>query len=212
MCEASADGWREFFAERLLSARQGRAFWSGVMKSVQALVKQKTVIEELQSILEIPREGFKNQSHQGMVKYEGRWKDAGNWYYTVLFLLMWHASSSSTDQACHQLLLALADRYSALRFDAPYTDTTISLQGDVIECILATTRSKGPSISTEDCKDRQAAHDNIKKVLEGLRKCIWFIKDGEHFSVNDLPPTRAFVDLLQTTYCSNPNNACKTPE
>ena len=77
MCEVSADGYNKF-AERLVSARNGRAFWSGIMISVQALVKQKTVIEELQRILDIFREDFKNQSNQGMVKYEGRWKDGGN--------------------------------------------------------------------------------------------------------------------------------------
>ena len=146
------------------------------MKSVQALVKQKTVIEELQTILAVSSDDFKHQSKQGMVMYEGRWQDGGNWYYTVLYLLMWQASSSHSEGAtCHRLLLALADKYSALRCDAPYSDTTICLQGDVIECLLATTRSKGSSICIEVRKDRQAVHDNISKVLEGLQRCMFFL-------------------------------------
>ena len=183
------------------------------MLRVQALVKQKTVLGELQMILDSSRADFKHQSEQGLVLLRGRWQDGGNWYYTVLYLLMWQASSSHSEGAtCHALLLALAEKYSALQFDAPYTDTTVSLQGDVIECILATTRSKGSSICIEVRKDRQAVYDNISTVLEGIQRCMYFLAYEEHLRVDDLPPTRDFVDLLQTTYCSQPNEACMIPE
>lgn len=199
--DVSADNYSKLI-ERLVGARNGKAFWSGIVIRVEALVEQKTVIEELQMILAISSDDFKHQSNQGLVKYEGRWQDGGNWYYTVLYLLMLQVSSSHSEGGtCHGLLLALADKYSALQFDAPYTDTTVSLQGDVIECILATTRSKGASISVEVRKDRQAVHDNISKVLEGLRRCMFFLAYDEHLCVDDLPPTRVFVDLFQTAYC-----------
>ena len=211
MCDYSVHAYPKLL-ERLAGAKHGKAFWSGLMIRVQELVKQKTVVEELQTILASSRTKFKHQSHQGQVKLEGRWQDGGNWYYTVLYLLMWQASSSHSEGAtCHALLLALADKYSALQFEAPYQETTVSLQGDVIECILATTRSQGDSISIEVRKDRQAVHDNISKVLEGLQRCMFFLAYEEHVSVDNLPPTRLFVDLFQTAYCSPPKEACLTP-
>ena len=211
MFDVSADNYPKL-VERLEGARNGKAFWSALMLRVQALVKQKTVLEELQMILDSSRADFKHQSEQGLVLLRGRWQDGGNWYYTVLYLLMWQASSSHSEGAtCHGLLLALADKYSALQFDAPYSDTTVSLQGDVIECLLATSRSKGSSICNEVRKDRQAVHDNISTVLEGIQRCMFFLAYEEHLRVDDLPPTRFFVDLLQTVYGSPPNRACLTP-
>ena len=98
MCDVSAENYPGMISrrtasqllERLVTAPNGKAFWNGLVKRVQELVKQKTVLVELQTILAGSRTAFKHQSHQGAVKLEGRWQDAGNWYYTVLYLSLIH--------------------------------------------------------------------------------------------------------------------------
>ena len=100
------------------------------------------------------------------------------------------------------LLVALAAKYTSLLPEAPYTLLTISMQGDVIECILASCREQGPAVEANYCADRIATNKYIKNLCEGVYVLRRIISDGEDLPLSALPPTAVFVKNIQSILCA----------
>lgn len=176
-------------------------YWSNNMQMwLQKLANSLTVIEMLHSSLHVSRKEFKSISHDGAIRHaKGRYRDPGNWTYSVVYLLLWNSVEGTS---LKPLLVALAAKYTSLLPEAPYTLLTISMQGDVIECILASCREQGPAVEANYCADRIATNKYIKNLCEGVYLLRRIISDGEDLPLSALPPTAVFVKNIQSILCA----------
>ena len=78
----------------------------------------------------------------------GRYRDAGNLTYSVVYLLL---CSCSQGTEVEPVLRELMLMYSSLDASAHYTCASLAMQGDVIECILEMCRRTGPAVDRWGC-------------------------------------------------------------
>jgi hypothetical protein len=169
-------------------------------KVIAALVSQPVVLQELAYVLEVDREVFKAKSHGGAVQSGKTWIDLGNWRYAVMFQLMVRKAPCLPESEASALLLRLSSRYPTLHANASYTYAAVSMQGDVMECILSTCRLKGDAVEAHVKLDRQQAHDHIKEVGEWLNRLLHYVADGERVRVASLPSPSFFIDTLNAAF------------
>ena len=152
---------------------QNVIFWQDINKCAHRLVSSPKVLLAVQRLLVVTREEFKALSHQGAVYMgKGRYRDAGNWTYSVVYQFMCETASGTE---LEPILSSLMGLYTSLEASAPYTYTTLSMQGDVVETILELCRYTGPSVPKHDIEELVAVNKAIKTMcnaINGLRRVI----------------------------------------
>jgi len=109
---------------------------------------------------------------------------------SIIYLLMWEFAHETL---LMQMLTKSAEWYSSLHPDAGYTDTSVSMQGDVIELILERCRLTGYAIEPSVCKDRLQTSQAFKPLCERINTLLRVISDGEDVKCDDLPAPSVFV-------------------
>ena len=175
-----------------------------VDETVAKLIKRPTVITELHQCVLRQRKAMKQWSHGGAVRQGKRWADLGNWKYSVLYCWMYSASFSCHEcQECQTHFQALSERYATLRIDAPYTDNSIEMKGDVMECILYTATHTGDAIEPSVRQDRLQTKNDIRQVDIFLNRLLNIVADGDHLPVSALPSPGFVINLIQDIFKSD---------
>ena len=118
-------------------------------------------------------------------------EDKGNWTYAVLYFWMLHRMSEPQHQ--DNAMLLLSTTYSSLAANAPYTDTTLSMAGDVIECLLADVRMTGPMVPRHLLKARLAACKCISEFCDACGQLVQVLCDSEPVSCAHFVDPRAVI-------------------
>lgn len=175
-----------------------------VDETVAKLIKRPTVITELHQCVLRERQDMKEWSRGGSVRQGKRLVDLGNWKYSVLYCWMYSASFSCHEcQECQTHFQALSERYATLRIDAPYTDNSIAMKGDVMECILYTATHTGDAIEPSMRQDRLQTKNDIRQVDIFLNRLLNIVADGDHLPVSALPSPVFVINLIQDIFKSN---------
>lgn len=197
----------DWFRDRLhqLAAKQPRSVDAKIQADafVLALVQKKTVFDELIFLNLSSRAEFKEKSRGGTIRFNRRFVDIGNWRYSVIFNKMIKAAEEIEDPTCLSFFQQLTSSYPTCRFDADYTDNSISMKGDVIECILATCNLRGPAVDKNSVQDRKDVHDTIKRLGLWLDSLLHWVFDGEDVWGQDLPSPTFFHEQLQSAFGSD---------
>ena len=173
-------------------------------ETVAKLIKRPTVITELHQCVLRERQDMKEWSRGGAVRQGKRLVDLGNWKYSVLYCWMYAASFSCHEcQECQTHFHALSERYATLRIDAPYTDNSIEMKGDVMECILYTASHTGDAIEPSMRQDRLQTKNDIRQVDIFLNRLLNIVADGDHLPVSALPSPVFVINLIQDIFKSN---------
>ena len=117
--------------------------------SVEKLVKNDCLEDWLEDIFVIPRQQFKDISHQGHLFYNRHRIDLGNYKYSVLFQFMTRLAPHHGQEHITRKLMQLSGRYESLSKPGSTTDTGIEMRGDVIEYCLYFALMTGPAIQDD---------------------------------------------------------------
>lgn len=203
----TTEDWLREFRDRLhqLAAKQPRSVDAKIQADefVLALLQKKTVCDELNFLKFSSRAEFKEKSQGGAIRFKRRFVDIGNWKYSVIFNMMIKAAEEIEDPTCLSFFQQLTSSYPTCRFDADYTDNSISMKGDVIECILATCNLRGPAVDKNSVHDRKEVHDIIKRLGHWLDTLLHWVFDGEDVRGQDLPSPTFFHEQLQSAFGSD---------
>ena len=162
-----------------------KKMWAELQPLLQGLVSSLTVIEVIGSIPIIKRAEFKSLSNLGAIYMgNGRQRDFGNWTYSIVYWLMWEFAHGTP---LMQMLTTSAQRYPSLHPDAGYTETSVSMQGDVIELILEKCRLTGPAIEQSVREDRLHTSLAFRELVQRIETLLWVISDHEYVWVRDRP-------------------------
>ena len=171
-----------------------------VDNQIAKLVQLQTVVEELSRwghLDRADRQQMKEWSYSGVVRIsKNRFLDIGNWKYAVLYLLMFRSSLRIGEQ-CSLPFQNLAEKYASLKLNAKYTNNSVEMMGDCMECILHTSSHTGPIIPDLVRRDRLLAHQIIKKVNEFLDRMLHYVFDGESYTVAELPAPGFVVAAME---------------
>ena len=177
---------------------------------IDKLVQTQTVNEELSRWGDpdrVDREYMKAWSEGGLVRIsKNSFQDIGNWKYAMLYLLMFRASLSIGEK-CSLPFHKLAEKYATLKLNAAYTENSVEMMGDCMECILYTSSHAGPIIPESVRKDRLSVHQIIKNVNEFFDKLLSFVFDGESYTVSQLPSPSFVIDSLEINFNNAPSES-----
>ena len=137
-----------------------------------SIVRHAIFLESIQTIKCIDQGEFKDASNHGVIFVKSKPVDKGNGKYSVLFNFLYRMCQKEQLQTGQQdTLRAMKDliaRYPALDIHSTYTQCSVSMEGDVIECIIYTCRFTGPAVDEEVKKAREQMHNSIKQFIDEL--------------------------------------------
>ena len=179
---------------RLEEANRDR--WQQINECVRRMAVSPTVLLAVERLLAVTREEFKALSHRGALYMgKGRYRDAGNWTYSVVYLLLCSCSQGTELESAFRELMWM---YSSLDATAPYTYASLEMQGDVIESILERCRDTGPSVDKQDRDERLAVHKDISIVCKQTDELRKVISNFERVPDKDWPAPALFVSTVHS--------------
>ena len=128
---------------------------------------------------------------------KGRYKDAGNWTYSVAYLLL---CSCSPGTDLEPMLRELMRMYPSSDVNAHYSYASLSMQGDVIECILEPCRETGPAVDKDTVTHRVAANKDLKVVCMQVKQLRKVISDYQQVPDSEWPPPAEFVKTVHSLF------------
>ena len=165
--------------------------WQQLQAYARCLVATDTVCSNVQRLLVISRDEFKQLSHYGAVYMgKGQYEDAGNWTYSAIWLLIWRWSGGKD---LERSLMELGDRYPTLRPDAAYTQNSLSMQGDAVEAILYDCRFTGPAVDAAVARARNATNNYIKRMWSLISELHRHASGYERTADSDWPSPEEFL-------------------
>ena len=161
--------WKRW-TKSLTVQRQNEKRWQEMKTCSQCLALSPTVLSVTRRLLAVPNEEFKALSYDGAIYMgKGKYRDAGNWTYSAIYLLLWESALGTELEA---VLRELASHYTSLLPDWPYTSASLNTRGNVIEAILEECRYTGPAVDKHERGERIAVHEMIKKLCNAMEDCV----------------------------------------
>ncbi len=158
-----------------------------MQQSVDVIVNSLTLVEAVTFINSNSRQRFKDRSHEGAVFRHGRSCDEGNWPYSLLFQMLLKAV---TDDHC---LHTLGKTYQSLAVNSQSSMDALSLQGDVIEVVLAICREQGPAVQRPLQADRRLVHQSVKSFADRMQDIRCMVTDDPRSSYATWPWPSEFL-------------------
>jgi hypothetical protein len=153
--------WR---SENLRTPRSERIVVD-MIKHVDTLLQRNSTMLAMRDILRGTREDFKALSYSGCVWRGKRWVDEGNYSYAIMYFLLYARAREGT--YLRELFNRLGVRYESLDPQGGHdSEASLSLQGDVIECILSHTVETGLAIDADVRADRLATNMAIRSLAD----------------------------------------------
>ena len=179
------------------SEQTNRVCWNQIIACIRRVATNPEVSSALQRLLHVKKAEFKRLSHRGALYYgKGRYKDAGNWKYSVAYLLLCRCSPGTDLERILQELMKI---YASLDPSAHYSYPSLSMQGDVIECILEACRETGPVVDKDTIAQRVAANKELKFVCEHVEELRKVICNYQRVSDSEWPAPAVFVETVDST-------------
>ena len=174
-----------------------RVRWNQIIACIRRVATNPEVSSAVLRLLHVTRSELKALSQRGALYMgNGRYRDAGNWTYSVVYLLL---CSCSPGTDLEPMLRELMWMYTSLDVSAHYSYASLYMQGDVIECILERCRESGPAVDKDTIAHRVAANNDLKFVcmqVEELRKVI---SDYQRVPDSRWPAPAVFVNTVHST-------------
>jgi hypothetical protein len=174
------------FADPRAGPATKRAFQQ-MQQQVEFIANSRTLVEAVTFITSNTRQRFKDRSHEGAVFRQGRSRDEGNWPYSLLFQML--LKTAAEDHCLH----TLGSTYQTLAANAPSSMDALSLQGDVIEVLLAFCREQGPAVERTLQTDRRLVHQAVKVFADKLQDIRCMVTDDPRSSYNSWPWPSEFL-------------------
>jgi len=165
-----------------------RKAFAQMQQSVDFIVNSRTLVEAATFIYSNSRQRFKARSHEGAVYRKGRSCDEGNWPYSLLFQML--LKTVLTGDHC---LRTLGEKYPSLAVNAQSSMDALSLQGDVIEVVLAICREQGPAVERPLQTDRRLVHEAVKCFADRMRDIRCMVTDDPRSSYSTWPWPNDFL-------------------
>ena len=168
--------------------------------TIAVIMQNELWLQTIEWASEVDRYSMEDFSTGGFCSIDKRHVDLGNWKYAFLWWTIARLSRRA-NSAVDQAMMRISQRYSSLRVDAPFTKGTIETQGDLIECMLATSIRTGIAIDVEDIKIRlafNAAMRNYNRSMDTILQRTFrnMVEGGPPRSWQMLPATTCSRCLL----------------
>jgi hypothetical protein len=144
-----------------------------------AILASPVIDEVLGELVHSTGDVMKLESYGGAVYYNGKGRDLGNYKYAFLYCSLHRLCRRGAFRNTERLFSQLAENWTTLALNAPYTANMLSMKGDVIECVLSRSRETGVAIDPLLCPPRNALqrsfHDFDTAVDDVYRVvfCSW---------------------------------------
>ena len=142
--------------------------WTGdttlkdLFAAIAVIMHSELWLQTVEWACAVDRYAMETLSNEGYCYMDKRNVDLGNWKYAFLWCSVARLSRRA-NRAIDQAMTRISQRYSSLRVDASFTIGTIETQGDIIECMLATSRQTGIAVAVADCNIRLAFNAAVRQ-------------------------------------------------
>ena len=183
--------------------------------TIRVIMQNELWLQTIEWACEVDRYSMETFSEEGYCCMDKRHVDLGNWKYAFLWCTIARLSRQA-NRTVDQAMMRISQRYSSLRVDAPFTKGTIETQGDLIECMLATSIRTGIAIDVADINIRLAfnvAMHNYSTSMDTLLQRTFrnMVEGGPPRSWQMLPATTCSRCLL-TAYGHASGTEARTKE
>ena len=156
------------------------------------IMQTDTCCTVLRGLPELTKDDIKQMSYDGCTYRRNRRCDEGNYFYSVLFLII-------KERATGELRLSFDNLLQAHPTLVPWGDCNEGklweFHGDIIECMLSLASRTGSAISAAVVKDRLALRHEVVRISDAFEcvmrsLCRWYVPAGQRVQ------TENFVDQM----------------
>ena len=150
-------------------------FYSKLKATASQVARSESLLEVMLQVQKMSRDEMKSLSHEGAIYKDRKHWDAGNLAYSLLWQLILEDLGVSCPE---HPALKLLTTYPSLEMEARSLGS-MELQGDMIECLLATVRLRGPIIPKETSRERELVHSQVRQFASECTFLKLHLKDTE---------------------------------
>ena len=176
----------------MLSKPYGSRLLSGIEEQIDILLSTNTFKQSCFDSDVLTWQETKDFSKEGFTYRKGRSYDEGNYCYSVILTWMYKKATGMARTALDVLFKAYP---GLLPFDGHNPYNMWVLQGDFIECKLASARQKGPAVEEYFIQDRHRFAGAVVSFSDDFTELIQCLC-GTYIPVRKRIATQTLVDIM----------------